>query len=95
MWFDFIQIFFCFFLSIHFALSEPLVSSDLDKLIKFSTGPNNRELLKYSDCQYERTDFQNIVQSATAAMDFFDRHLDGLVLDAAIGTRIMECEFLF
>jgi len=45
-----------------------------------------------SDCNYVRDDFKRIIVSAIRILDFFDRHLDELVVDAAIGTRIMESQ---
>ena len=76
------------------ALEVPDVESllKLQSSEKSTEGKERREALELSSCDYERGDFRKIVLSATNAMDFFERHVDGLVLDASIGTRIMECK---
>lgn len=45
-----------------------------------------------SECNYELHDLKRIIVSAERILDFVEKHLDDLVIDAAIGTRIMECK---
>lgn len=45
-----------------------------------------------SNCNYQRVDLKKIIASAVSVLDFFDKHLEELVIDAAIGTRVMECK---
>lgn len=45
-----------------------------------------------SDCNYDRVDLKRIIASAIKVLDFFEMYLEDLVIDAAIGTRIMECK---
>lgn len=45
-----------------------------------------------SDCNYERDDFKRIIVGAIKTLRFFEEHLDDLVIDAAIGTRVMQCK---
>jgi len=58
---------------------------------KFLDETINSDLI-LSDCNYERNDFKRIIESASRVLDFFELHLDELVIDAAIGTRMMQCK---
>lgn len=41
-------------------------------------------------CNYDINDFNDIIKSITRAMDFFQFFLTDLVVDAAVGTRIVQ-----
>ncbi|CAG7833739.1 unnamed protein product [Allacma fusca] len=81
-------------------LAQGFRYSDAQKTLKtlreksslFEEGSNSTMLL--SECNYDRGDLKRIILSATRAMDFFEHYLSNLVLDAAIGTRLMESQLL-
>lgn len=41
-------------------------------------------------CDRNKPDWLRMIRSALKTLDYFEDHLDELVTDAAVGTRIME-----
>ena len=74
------------------ALQVEQIKSLSDSVEQQEDVQEGREAVNCSSCDYKKEDFRKIVLSASRALDFFDRHVDRLVLDAAIATRIMQCK---
>lgn len=76
------------------AFDEP-ISVEITPVLEATQKSTKPLLTNLRRCNYNIDDFNDMIDSITRALEFFQLYLTELVVDAAVGTRILQGTSVF